>query len=190
MTGVDTHHVSDVSMYCCNKLPDLGNLKAHWRLGLWQPTYSDNGWNVQLSIRNTFIIGKHHHNIEQTLKKRNEIRQETSGRFARGLRRYEPEACSTDYMASGSLYRARIGTYRHVTCWRRVEVLKHHTVIPSSSIQRRAGDGRWCWYEWPLGAGPFSVACQKKQLSELIGQQMFVINLEAAYWFILIQTDS
>ena len=37
---------------------------------------------MQLSIRNTFIIGKHHHNIEQTLKKRNEIRQETAGRFA------------------------------------------------------------------------------------------------------------
>lgn len=125
MTGVDTHHVSDISLYCCNKLPDLGNLKAHWRLGLWQPTYSDNGWNVQLSIRNTFIIGKHHHNIEQTLKKRNEIRQETSGRFAVEdtedmsqkrvpLTTWLQEACTRHVSA-------RIGTW-HVE--RRVEVLK------------------------------------------------------------------
>ena len=46
-----------------------------------------------------------------------------------------------------------------------------------------AGDGRWCWYEWPSGAGPFSVA-----LSELID---WAANVRHKSWScILIQTDS
>lgn len=187
MTGVDTHHVSDISLYCCNKLPDLGNLKAHWRLGLWQPTYSDNGWNVQLSIRNTFIIGKHHRNIEQTLKKRNELRQETSGRFAVEdsedmsqkrvpLTTWLQEAC-TGHVS------ARIGTW-HVGAG--LKYWNHDTTSiifhPETGAPFCAGDGRWCWYEWPLGAGPFSVAWSKK-----IGQQMFG---NKSWSCILIQTDS
>ena len=52
-------------------------------------------------------------------------------------------------MASGSLYRALFGTYRHVTCWRRVEVLKHDTVIPSSSIQRLKS-APFCLRRWAL----------------------------------------